>query len=182
MLVDAFGERDLPGVAGAGAGAVARLRQLRAGAALAVACREAVAMLAVAAAIAAWPYIRNVELFGNPVSDNPVVFALASARLAVLHGDAPARHAGRAGSVRAPEGLVRDRVVLARLLAGVPAAARVAGLGPRRAPRRADAAERTGRPLCGTAGDAPALAVAGLVLVVYHLLAGPPSRCCWAST
>lgn len=39
--------------------------------------REAAVALAVALAIAGWPYWRNTELFGTPISDNPVVFALA---------------------------------------------------------------------------------------------------------
>jgi hypothetical protein len=39
-----------------------------------------VAAGAVAAAVAAWPYLRNVALFGSPVSDTPAVFALPSLR------------------------------------------------------------------------------------------------------
>lgn len=33
-------------------------------------------MLAVALVISVWPYLRNIALFGSPISDNPVVFAM----------------------------------------------------------------------------------------------------------
>lgn len=34
-------------------------------------------MLVCALAIGAWPYVRNMLIFGSPISDNPVVFAMA---------------------------------------------------------------------------------------------------------
>lgn len=42
------------------------------------AAKEATAMLLTAAAIGVWPYVRNMMLFGSPVSDNPAVFAFPS--------------------------------------------------------------------------------------------------------
>jgi len=44
----------------------------------AAALKELAAMCLAAGAIGCWPYLRNIVLFGNPVSDNPAVFALAS--------------------------------------------------------------------------------------------------------
>ncbi|MCG6121919.1 MAG: hypothetical protein MEP57_04330 [Microvirga sp.] len=41
---------------------------------------ESVAMIGVALAVGGWPYWRNVEIFGSPVSDNPAVFALTALR------------------------------------------------------------------------------------------------------
>lgn len=40
-----------------------------------VPAKEVATMLAVAGLVGAWPYLRNLTLFGNPVSDNPAVFA-----------------------------------------------------------------------------------------------------------
>ncbi len=48
-------------------------RTSRAGALL-----EMTTLLAAAGAVGLWPYLRNVSLFGNPVSDNPAVFAFAN--------------------------------------------------------------------------------------------------------
>jgi len=41
---------------------------------------EAVLMVAVACLVAAWPYARNVALFGTLISDNPAVFAMPELR------------------------------------------------------------------------------------------------------
>ncbi|MBL8325296.1 MAG: hypothetical protein JNJ89_10105 [Rubrivivax sp.] len=40
--------------------------------------RALVVAAGVALAVGGWPYVRNVQLFGSPISDNPVVFALPS--------------------------------------------------------------------------------------------------------
>ncbi|MFO1269637.1 MAG: hypothetical protein U1F67_24505 [Rubrivivax sp.] len=152
--------------------AVARLRQLRAGAALAVACREAVAMLAVAAAIAAWPYIRNVELFGNPVSDNPVVFALASldwkSYFTVMRSLGTPAERVQYGLLKGWFAIESYSLVFWLAVAGLPLAWRAWGRAAR--PAAPTQPSAPAGPPGGTAGDAPALAVAGLVLVVYHLL------------
>lgn len=44
--------------------------------------RELAAAIVVALLLGGWPYVRNVALFGTPISDNPAVFALPS-----LHWD-----------------------------------------------------------------------------------------------
>jgi prolipoprotein diacylglyceryltransferase len=36
----------------------------------------AVALICIAALVGAWPYWRNMMLFGSPISDNPAVFAM----------------------------------------------------------------------------------------------------------
>lgn len=42
------------------------------------AASEAATAIAVTLLIAAWPYYRNIVLFGSPISDNPAIFALPS--------------------------------------------------------------------------------------------------------
>lgn len=39
--------------------------------------RQLAIVIGLALAVAAWPYLRNVSLFGSPISDNPAVFALS---------------------------------------------------------------------------------------------------------
>ncbi|HQZ06100.1 MAG TPA: hypothetical protein PLJ46_09520 [Burkholderiaceae bacterium] len=43
-----------------------------------VSARDFVVVIAVALVIAGWPYLKNVAIFGTPISDNPAVFALRS--------------------------------------------------------------------------------------------------------
>lgn len=133
--------------------------------------KEVATLLTVAGLVGAWPYLRNLTLFGNPVSDNPAVFAFPAldwkSYFTVMRGIGTTAEMIQYGLLKGWFAIESYSLVFWLALLGLPFAwrewrrrevASVASDGPSLVP------------LAGDPGPAPTLVLAAVVCTVYHAL------------